>query len=160
MAVIKKYARGKSGRGKEVINELLKFGGKCDNSEINGEFEQCIYYIRPDDSTVDYVSLDSPFGMVLISCFEEIKLPDTDSEKSFNEDELFREFINRGFLEKVSTDLLVKEICKRRGSLGSISSEKILEEVYARDLQKKVLRDVNKKDLFLELENRFFDTND
>ena len=71
--MIKKYIRGNSERGSDVIKELEKLGGvntyKCDGTA------NCFYFID-NQNNIQYVGRNMLAVDLLKECFEEIKLPE------------------------------------------------------------------------------------
>lgn len=72
--MIKKYIKGNTQRGDEVIKALKELGG-ANKSDLTGIDFDCFYYIKAD-GTIDCAYISSDFGSVIQECFEEIKLPE------------------------------------------------------------------------------------
>lgn len=74
LIMIKKYIKGNSQRGAEVIKALEELGGvNCDRRK--GIRTDCFYYIK-ENGIIDLVQYFTALGKVMQECFEEIKLPE------------------------------------------------------------------------------------
>lgn len=72
--MIKRYIKGNTERGSEVIKVLEELGGK-NKTNLSGVFSNCFYYIK-EDNEIDVLNESSTFGKLIQECFEEIKLPE------------------------------------------------------------------------------------
>lgn len=107
--LIKKFIRGNSERGNEVITELEKLGGYNEN-KLLGCDKNCIYYINKDNIIVSsFLRVSDEIYDAITDSWEEIKLPDTTtiSEKDETRDLLmkFMKWIDqRGWFEESCFD--------------------------------------------------------
>jgi hypothetical protein len=86
MEQIKKYIRGNTNRGHEVIAELEKLGGK-NTMKLKGNEYDKVYYIARYTNTIDFVSEKSFIGQLIVTHpdWEEIKLPKSKYPKTNKE---------------------------------------------------------------------------
>lgn len=74
LIMIKKYIKGNSQRGAEVIKALEELGG-VNHYNHRGIRTDYFYYINAK-GTIDLVLIASGFGRIVQECFEEIILPE------------------------------------------------------------------------------------
>ena len=87
---IKKYIRGNTKRGHEVIAELEKLGGKNTMKLKGNEYDKVYYIARykySEPNTIDFVSEKSFIGQLIVTHpdWEEIELPKYKYPKNYEE---------------------------------------------------------------------------
>lgn len=80
--MIKKYIRGNSTRGDEVIRELEKLGGVNHSCIVQGNVGNNIYFINKQNEIV-YLNKSKDAAQIIIELFEEIHLPEEFTPEEF-----------------------------------------------------------------------------